>query len=308
MVFVSGARTSGGTDLDDYISLWDRLIPFSTDTYIGDYSYWEPGLRLFLSTIKGIYNNQSFYLSVVALLIHLLFIIGIMKIKGNPLMALLIFYFSFFVAYTLNAYAQAFAMIFFIFLLPLIYQGRIFLYSLMIISFTFFHKSVLSIFPVLILGRYVKTVRSFSLTLILAIIFSQLGFVDTLISMAGFPIELIPSSYFESSIGILDFLHKGILLIFCYFCVVKITKSDFDWFVLKLYSLAFPIYILFMEMPIMATRFYLFFRILEIVILSRTFEKLTNNINKLIYLLLAFILYLPGFYIQITHPDSILGF
>ena len=38
MAFVSGARTSGGTDLDSYIYLWDVLIPFSTDTYIGDYS------------------------------------------------------------------------------------------------------------------------------------------------------------------------------------------------------------------------------------------------------------------------------
>ena len=308
MAFVSGARTSGGTDLNKYIHLWDVLIPFSSDTYVGDYSYWEPGYRLFMSTLKGIYYHHVFYLSVVALLIHLLLIIGIMKIKGNPLMALLIFYLSFFVSYTLNASAQGFAMVFFIFTLPLIYQNRKILYSLSIFVAMFFHKSVISIFPVVILSRYINSPISYSLTVILAIILSQVGLIQLLEHLFGIDFQFIPAVYFESNIGITDFLHKGILLIFCYLCVIKITKSDFDWFVLKLYSLAFPIYILFLEMPVMATRFYLFFRILEVVILSRTFEKIRGVNNKLIYLLLVLIIYLPGFYVQITHPDSALEF
>lgn len=230
MVFVSGTRTSGGTDFNNYISLWDMLIPFSSDTYIGDYSYWEPGYRLFMSTLKGIYNHQVFYLLVVALLIHLLLIIGIMKIKGNPLMALLIFYLNFFVSYTLNASGQALGMVFFIFILPLIYQGRKFLYSLSIFVAMFFHKSVISIFPVVILSRYIKTPISYSLLVILAISISQVGLVDFLAPMFGIDLQFISTAYFQSSIGILDFLHKGIILMFCYLCVVKVAKSDFDFF------------------------------------------------------------------------------
>ena len=203
---------------------------------------------------------------------------------------------------------SSFAMVFFIFTLPLIYQNRKILYSLSIFVAMFFHKSVISIFPVVILSRYINSPISYSLTVILAIILSQVGLIQLLEHLFGIDFQFIPAVYFESNIGITDFLHKGILLIFCYLCVIKITKSDFDWFVLKLYSLAFPIYILFLEMPVMATRFYLFFRILEVVILSRTFENIRGVNNILIYLLLVLIIYLPGFYVQITHPDSALEF
>lgn len=308
MVFVSGARSSGGTDLIAYLVLWDRLVPFSTDTYTGDYSYWEPGFRLFLSTLKGIYNAESFYLFTMALLIHLLLIVSIMKVKGNLIIALLVFYLSFFVSYTLNGVAQAVTMVIFILILPLLYQGRTFIYSSIILSTIFFHKSIALIYPAILLSKLLKSSLTYFLFLILALFLNQMGAINFVGSLIGIPIQSLPEIYSMSSIGILDLLQKGMLLIFSYLCVTKVMKSNFDWFVLKLYLVAFPLYLLFMELPIFATRVYIFFRILEVVILSRTFEKIRNANNKLLYLLIIMILYLPGFYIQITHRDSVLGF
>lgn len=230
-----------------------------------------------------------------------------MKVKGNVLIALLVFYLSFFVSYTLNGAAQAVTMVIFILILPLLYQGRAFLYSLVIMVTLFFHKSIILIYPAILFSKFLRSLAAYFLFLILALILNQVGVVDFIGSLINIPIQSLPEIYSESSIEIIDLLQKGALLIFSYLCVAKVTKSDFDWFVLKLYSAAFPLYFLFMELPIFATRLYIFFRILEVVILSRTFEKIRNANNKLLYLLIIMILYLPGFYIQITHPDSVLG-
>ena len=308
MIFVSAARTSGGTDLSEYLSLWETLIPFSTDTYTGNYSYFEPGFRLFLSTLKGIYDNPSFYLFSIALFIHLILIISIIRVSGNALIALLVFYLSFFVSYTLNGAGQAVTMVIFILILPLLYQGRAFLYSSVIFATMLFHKSIILIFPAILFNKFLKKTTTYFLILILAIFLNQLGAINFLGSLVGIPIQSLPQIYTDSSIGIFDILQKAILLIFAYICVAKVTKSEFDWFVLKLYLAAPPLYFVFMDLPIFATRMYIFFRILEVVILSRTFEEIRNSNNKLIYLFIIMILYLPGFYVQITHPDSILAF
>jgi hypothetical protein len=308
VVTVSGMRTSGGTDLHNYIQLWSQIKPFSIETHGGDFTYWEPGFRYLVSVIKGIWNQEHFYLFIMALTIHFLLVKSIIKLKGNPIIALYIFYLSYFVSYSFNAVGQAVTMVGFIFLLPYIYERRILIYFSIIFAMTFFHKSILLTLPVLIASKLIKNIYIYIVTLMISLALYKLKVLAMLGSILGIDMGALSTIYGESTVSLLDFVQRLVLLYFCYLCVVRCLKTNFDWFVLKIYAAAFPFYIALLELPIVATRVHIFFRILEIVVLSRTYETIIKRVNKLLYLLIITMLYIPAFYIQITHPDSIIGF
>lgn len=308
IIFVSGLRISGGTDLDAYLNLWNQLVPFSKETYNGNYSYFEPGIRYFLSFLKGVYNHFSLYLIAISAVIHFLLMISVVRLNGNTLIALVVFFLNFFVSYSLNASAQAITMVVLIFLLPILYQKRFLMYSTIVTIMAFFHKSILLALPIYMISKVVRSVWLYMFVLVISVLLYYFSILENLSTFIGFDIKILQAVYGASTVGVLDFSQRLVLLLFCYFSVSRVLRSDFDWFVLKLYALSLPLYIVLLELPVFATRVHFFFRILEVVIVSRTFESISKSNIKLLYVFLVFVLYIPGFYIQITHPDSILRF
>lgn len=309
IIFISGLRIAGGTDLPAYLSIFDEVVPFSFDTYSGQYMYWSPGFRFVLSILKLVSDSHVFYLFSVSLLIHLLFYVSIKKIKGDYYLAYSIFVLFFFISYSLNAVAQFIVMLFFVFLLREIYQkkwGTIFSASLLL---SYFHPSGALIILAYIFARLNLTLINFLIVLAVCIFLSITGITNIFaVSFLNIEQYIFLESYFTSTIGLQDITQRVILLILCIFCQQKYLNSRFDKMTLNIYLFSFIIFILFSSAPVLATRLNIFFKILEIVILSRAFAATKNVGARFSLASVVLLIYTPNFYIAANNSNNILEY
>jgi hypothetical protein len=307
LLLISTIRETGGTDLSVYLNLWRAIKPFSIETLYGDFSYFEVGFRYLLSILKFINSSVYFYKFSISLILFFVLFLSIKNVNGNITIGFFIFYLSFFVSYNLNAIGQGLTMAIFCLVLPVLYKSNRFSYLLTSFSFSFLHKSMIlsSIFLPNKSTHLNKTV--YFLILFALILLSYSGHIKDLTGTLLHNFFNIDHSIFHNQINFLDIAQRFVLLIFMYYVSNQTSDNNFDKFLFKIYAYSLFLYFIFSAFPITATRIHMFFRIIEVILISRFYSSSVPFNNKLLVMFFIILFYTPGFYVQIAHIDSKLG-
>lgn len=307
LILVSSIRESGGTDLKSYLSLWNAIKPLTSETSIGNYNYFEIGFRFLLSLFKYISDSEYFYKFSISFIIFLTLFFSLIKNRGSLTIGFLIFYLIYFVSYNLNAVGQGIAMVYFTLILPILYKSSKVKYVISAFPLFFIHKSML--LSLLIFPGKDREFKIFSYFIIIfsLILFVYTGVLNDFLKNIFYNFININHSIFNDAISSIDIAQRIILLLFMYILCFKIYRNKYNCFLFRIYAYSFMIYFIFSSMPVTATRIHMFFRIIEVIIIARTFGFPISFEKRLFVLISSIILYSPGYYIQITHPNSFLG-
>ena len=307
LLSISTIRKTGGTDLSIYINLWNAVKPFSIETIYGDFSYFEVGFRYLLSILKAINSSEYFYKFSISFILFFVLFISLKNVNANITIGFFIFYLSFFVSYNLNAIGQGLAMSVFCLILPVLYKPNRFIYLFTSFIFSFIHKSMILSFIFLPNKnrRFNKT--SYLFILFLLILLSYSGDIKELTATLLHNFLNIDHSVFINQINIVDITQRFVLLIFMYYICKKNPDGDFDKFLFKIYAYSLFLYFIFSAFPITATRIHMFFRIIEVILISRFYSSSVPINYKLLVMFFIILFYTPSFYVQIAHIDSKLG-
>jgi hypothetical protein len=304
-VFVSGLRVSGGTDLPAYLELWRNIIPGTLDTYRGDYSYFEPGFRLFMGAVKYFSESNILYLASVALLIHSLNFYGFYKARIPIVFGNFIYLNIFFISYSLNAVQQAIAMAIMVSLISRLMHSNFITGYLTSLLFVFMHKSM-----VLFLASSYFLRKQFSIVvLVLLLVFAFLvyyfSFFNILISQFAF---LSGFTDFEKKITIFNFVYKISVFFICVLIIRYSKPNVLDRALFVGVFLGLVLYVAFFDVAVLATRLFMFFRVFEMILIGRFFFKVKFGLKRFMFVFIVSIIYLPVFISQIIHEDSYLLF
>lgn len=298
---MAGIRSGTGTDFYNYRSIWNNIPPLYSFNESSTYLYLEPGFRLFASFLKMFSNSEVLFFSSMALLTIGILYIGLNKIHGlNVLVAVTLFFMIFYMPYVFNAMRQAVAMSFFVYAIPSIVNGNLMktvVISCIAASFHYSGFAILIAFPFaqikannilfLLYITILSLVLKFSgiVTFLFDLIFA--GKYSRWILKDGEPLPL-------SQIGI-RYLVAITLVLIAHFLI----KSDYLRRILNIYLLGLVFYIVFMDTGTYATRFNLFFRILEIVLFPLIINYTRFVGNRIIFFCISLILGLYIFSINI---------
>jgi hypothetical protein len=304
-VLISGFRISGGTDLPAYLELWHNIVPGSIDTYTGNYSYFEPGFRFLLGVLKVFGESDAIYLSAVALIIHCLNYYGFSKLKIPIVFGHFIYLNIFFISYSLNAVQQAIVMAVTVFLLSRLSSNRFFFgYFCSFISI-FIHKSMVLFF---ISSYFLR--KNLSVAFLFALLF--LSFFIYYFSLFDIVIArftlLSAFTEFDKEVNILNVIYKLVVFVGCLFIYRYSTPNKFDRTLLVGVFFGLVLYVMFLDVAVLATRLAMFFRIFEMVFIGRFYMKIKFGLKRFLFALCVSLIYLPPFLSQVLHEDSFLRF
>lgn len=295
LVFFSGVRVDTGIDYYSYLDMWNYVKPINKieNFYLPAV---EPGFVFLISVIK-FFTNKSVYFYLVTSLLSILAIYPTL-VKLNikyKILSLFIYFLVFYTTYPFNVIRQGIAMGIFIFSLPFILKQKFFLVLLLTIIAGLIHTTgffiIIAFFTIyirinikhfFIIGLLISFIcwKSHILNYIL---FNYLGASKVFLEL------------FTKSTSIFQIVTRVLLtLVFLYFGN-KINYSIFNKF-FTIYLLGFFIYIALLEHNLLATRFNMFFRILEIILVPILIER-SKNIQTQLALFFTFLVpFIYSFY------------
>lgn len=311
LVFIAGLRGNVGTDTQEYLSFWSGLAPVYR--YDSDYySNFELGYKLIFSIIKIFSSSDITFLLFNALLALVPLYIGLKKILNDHVVISLIIYYSvFFIPYILNGMRQAIAMGFFVFALPYFLRRKSVSVIFTAILASLFHSSGLLILVSYIFYIIAKKIKKwfYFFSFICALLVYKLGlggivlFNYTSVSRDVYTIE------FNESTSFFQIVIRTVMALFIMFFAINLEKKN--RLILNLFNVywfGYLLYIVFIDNNMISTRFNMFFRILEIVlvplIISAYIFKFNKNSVFILFLIPCFIL----FYSSSVFVDNIYEF
>jgi len=305
-------RYGVGTDYFSFLFLYNQ-VPALTN--VGISTFWatiqnihgELGFLFTIGILRSFDIGYIFYvMTLTAIMMYGLYHF-IQKHTTSKLLALFIFYCMYYFTYITNAQRQGFVLIIFMFiLLDLLLQKKYILYVIIVVVCSLFHTSILVVLILPFLNNKFKkyfliTGYLFAITNFIGTIFIGADFITTVIG--------ISNAYGVSGISILGILSRSIMLGII-LSLMFLTKEDKRTIFLKniliYYFAGFAIYIAFANIPIMASRLFVYFQILEIIIISHLLFKLHSKWRKMFVLILV-LLIMPIFYWNNINAELIQG-
>jgi hypothetical protein len=107
------------------------------------------------------------------------------------------------------------------------------------------------------------------------------------------------------STSIFQFLIRFIIVLFFVFISIKVIKTKFFEKTVIIYLLGFFIYIALADANMMAVRFNMFFRVLEVVLFSMVLYQSQYITNRVLFFIFTFALAISTFYLNISNEDNI---
>jgi hypothetical protein len=274
LCLLASLRLDTGTDFQTYTDIWRATPPFRNlqldDVTTG---FYEPLFFVTTSVLKGISDNQSLFFAFYACATLVILHAGLRRFQINQSYAYLLYFCVFYLPYLFNAMRQAVAMSLFIAALPAILQrrsGKVLLLSLVAGGF---HVSGL-----LIGIGYLFLLGARALGLTARGVFAVVAGVGGALALSGaagrlffaaFPgateaySEIFDTASSPASVAI----RLGLALL-----MLSLPPRDPDARkkvddLLIVYLLGLLVYLALLEFNVLATRFNMLFRVLEVVLL-----------------------------------------
>jgi hypothetical protein len=308
LIFLAGFRDGTGTDTATYASIWRNILPLDQVLIYGytGRDYLEPGFRYLVSFLKLFTESSVVFFLVLASITMGFLYAGLKRIpQVNFFLALALYLMIFFIPYTLNAMRQAIAMSIFIFVLPYILNGNLkktIFWSLLAASIHMVGSLILLAY---FIGRLKIGLVKF---IVIGLVFSVLFYI---LNIPERVIDLIASgkfSRFAENWGAVDpiqIILRFLILSVFVFAALYINKTKWFSKLVMIYAVGFFIYIGLIDASMMAARFNLFFRILEIVLFSVIVASARKLHNRFLFFGIATFLGLYIFYLNLLNEDNV---
>ncbi len=279
-----GLRWGQGTDFFGYQYIfthsrsWNQVVnnPYNLHS--------EIGFRFLCYLFQENYSLMIFFISSFEMLMLYRFF----KIfESDCCLSLLLFYPTFYLTYYFSALREGIAIAIFIGLgLPwLIHKKNYILFLISVIISTFFHTSsiVLILVPLFLVFKIKPNTKFFYIFIGFSLLFNVLMFTPIikntlqLIPVLGGYISNYASFQTITWTALLERLLSFILILY----LGKVyTDDSFVWNSLySIYSGGFLLYVLVIGNPLTSSRLFAFFKVLEIIFISRYFQT-KNRINN----------------------------
>lgn len=288
LIFFSGVRVGTGIDYYSYLDMWYYVKPINEieNFYL---SAVEPGFVFLISLIKFFTNKSIYFYLVTSLLAILPIYPTLVKLNIRyKIISFFIYFLVFYITYPFNVVRQGIAMGIFIFSLPFILKQRFFLVLFLSIIAGLIHSTGFLII-IAFLAIYIKiNVKYFliigllisficwRLDILNYILFNYLGVSEVFVEL------------FSKSTSIFQVITRILLMLILFYFGLKINYLVFNK-IFIIYLLGFFIYIALLNHNLLATRFNMFLRVLEIILAPMLIER-TKNIPTRLTLFFIFLI------------------
>ncbi len=304
LTIMATVRYKTGTDFDSYTSIYNDIN--SLFDGLAGREYLEFGFRCFTAFLKTFSDSPTLFFGAMGALTLGLLYFGLKKIEGiNIYIALLLYFMIFYISYTFNAMRQAVAMSIFIYSLSYIFEGKFKQVFLLAILASSFHTTgILIIISYFITRSKVNLTYYFIFGTLVSFILYRLSFFTVLS-------DLFFKSRFHRFLEIhsggllaIQLLIRSVISFFFVFVSLYIIKTDVFKKLTTMYLLGYFIYIIFYDSAMLATRFNMFFRVLEIVMFSMILYQSRYLFNRVIVFILISFLAVNILSKDINNPDN----
>lgn len=297
----SSLRWNTGTDFPEYISIYN-FVPVITsgESIFQGYKNIEPGYKVLISLSKVLGTEIAFlFLSCFFSLAPMA--LGIMKLneieRVGYFYPLLLYFLVFMISYNFNAMRQAISMGFFVLSLSYMYNKstcKVFLIS--IVAFTFHSTGFLIVLSYLSWRFFdmSKRYRLFFLFIPFCIFLYYSNPLVYILNAFGVNLERWVGNW-----GELDYLSISLRLIILFIMLFPynfFNKDKLSSLLFNLYGQGMLIYLALAPVGMMATRFNMFYRVLEIVIIPMMIYRTNYKFNKVYIMVVYFIISFFIFY------------
>lgn len=268
----------------------------------------EIGFKVYLSLMNTITDSQFVFLFVSTAICIIPMYIGMQRLNLKYCFAgLVLYFFIFYFNYPINVLRQGISMSLLIFSLPYFVKQEYIKIILLgsvagLIHSTGFLIIVFYLFYVLDYKKSVILTIILTLFLVVSYKFNILQYL--LFTYVDSSKEDSFTEKFSSSTGITQYLYR-LLIVGILFYFVNRTKDLNLKKLFLIYILGFFVYISLSENNLLAARFNMFFRILEVVIFPMLFGFCKNVQERFLLFLIFLGLYLPFYYITVTMPVNL---
>lgn len=310
LIYISTFRSVYvGADTITYVEFF-RLSP---DIYNFDnnyLSYLEPGFRLYMALVKTFSSSQQFFLFTSGLLCILPLYFGLKRLKLEySLIGLMIFLMVFFIPYPLNALRQAITMSLFVYSLSFFNDRKVLIIFLLTALASTIHLSgIFIIFSYFLYSLdYKKSLILCIFSLVFLFFISYFGFAQYIVfNLGGVDAEAY-TVIFDEKTSAIQYVYRFILIFIIGFFAFN-QKNIFLKKIFLVYFFGFLTYLALSENNMLATRFNMFFRILEVVLVPLILSSISRISIRFLIFTLLFLLFFYVFCATSILPENIYQF
>ena len=319
LFFIAIFRFDTGTDYLNYLAFWNHGS-YELSIIHGEYAYIDVGLKFMINVLHYITDSDFIYFSVLAGIPLLFFYKTLLDWNYYLVIPLFIYFTFFYFAYLFNGMAQAFTISLSLYSIKYIVERRILPVLLLTLFASAFHLSGIAIILFyLIMMLRLSATKCFIMAIILGALLRRLDisfhalffvFPSSLASYElpqGTPLFdlvtklIIFSSFFVFTFLIKNYSQKAKNFLPCYFyqknqslltpsknaCyrltfleIAKYEPLDLYTSIFRAYSLGILIFLSLSNYDTFATRVFMIFKPLEILMLSLMLSNLKNTLNR----------------------------
>lgn len=279
---LAGVRSNTGTDFATYADIWGATSALFDPNGSILTGFYEPLFLIANSTLRQFTSDQTVFFTFYATLTLFMLHLGIRKLSLNLAYAYLLYFSIFYLPYLFNAMRQAVAMSFFVYAIPAILQQRTTRVVLIGLVASGFHFSG----TLIIVGYFFrKMARALNLSpWNVFFIVSLLGGIMAITGIIGniffavFPGAIVFQEVFDTASSPVNLATRfGIcVLILTFAKLIRGEKRDIDTLII-IYLLGLFIYLSLYQFNMLATRFNMLFRVLEVAIVPMIALRLKSD-------------------------------
>lgn len=300
MIIISTFRSdSVGADTKVYLMFF-RDTPNIFNFNFNFLAHIELGFRLYMSFVKTLTSSEVLFLFLSSFLCITPVFLGLKKLKLKyALIGLLVYFLVFFVNYPNSVIRQGMAMGLFIFSIPFMLERKSLVVFIIALIATFLHSTG---FIILLCYLFLKIPLRKALILtgffgFLTIILYQFKVMQyILFNYVSTSAEDVYTVQFSESTSIFQYLYRIVLSVVLGGLIFKVN-NDFYKKLFLFYLLGLFVYIGLSDNNLLAARFNMFFRMLEVVLIPYSLWCIKDKFFRL-PVFLFFLLYLLAFFIK----------
>ncbi|MDQ9010701.1 EpsG family protein [Acinetobacter gerneri] len=273
-------------------------------------SYLEPGFRVYMALVKSVSSNVEFFLFCSSVFCIIPMYWGVKRLKLNySLMGLTVYLFIYFIPYALNGLRQAIAMGLFILALSFFNEKKnSIIIFLSLLAFSIHSSGMFIAFSYLLFVLdYRKSLGISLFSAFFMVFFSYYGLTDYFVFNVGGVDANVYTKKFDQATSFTQYAYRVLLLLLIGFFVFfekNITLKK----IFIIYFFGFMLYFALAKNNILATRFNMFFRILEIVLVPSILFGINKTVIRFFVFIIFFVLFFWIYFVTSFLPDNIYQF
>ncbi|HIF9411583.1 TPA: EpsG family protein [Photobacterium damselae] len=310
LILFAGFRNNTGSDFKSYVEIYNLVKISNLYDY---YNNIEVGYKVIIKLSSMIYDSSVLFMFINALLMNGILYLALIRIQKketlNIIVALLLYYCSFYIPYSFNVMRQGIVMAIFLYALNDIFDRKIFPVIAYTIIGYLIHSSALfilvsyCIIPVFVKINIFRVYRNTCVIIASSFFLYISNFMVFIINVLS-PGKIILYQTAWGELNLSSVIFRFVLFVIVFFGVLNNKRNEYLLKLYYLYLVGLALYITFFNVGMLATRFNMFFRIIEILIFSMMINNLRGRINRILIIAVVFILSVSQLYINVINPDN----